>query len=70
VAIARQRGESSGSRRLISALDTTACTTAERANPRISAHRISQNMANAMLSACRSSWRTVLIPKAPLVARR
>src|SRR6266508_3872901 len=46
-----QRGESSGSSRLISLLETTACTAPDRAKPRISAHRISQNIANASPSA-------------------
>jgi hypothetical protein len=50
-AIAKVRGESSGSSRLISFLETTACTTADRVNPRMSAHRISQNIANAIESA-------------------
>jgi hypothetical protein len=45
------RGESSGSSRLISPLDTTACTIPDSAKPRMSAHRISQNMANARLRA-------------------
>jgi hypothetical protein len=46
-------GESSGSSRLISDLETTAWTTAERANPGISPHKISQNMVKAMCSAVR-----------------
>jgi hypothetical protein len=46
-----ERGESSGSSRLISPLDTTACTTPDSAKPRISAHRISPNIANARLRA-------------------
>jgi hypothetical protein len=46
-----ERGESSGSSRLISPLDTTACTTPESAKPRIKAQRISQNMAKARLRA-------------------
>jgi hypothetical protein len=50
-AMASERGESSGSSRLISPLDTTAWTTPESAKPRMSAQRISQNMANARLSA-------------------
>src|SRR5205085_2100030 len=41
VATASERGESSGSRRRIAPFDTTACTTPESANPRISAQRIS-----------------------------
>ena len=50
-AIASVRGESSGSSRLISRLETTACTTPESAKPRISAHRISQNIPKANESA-------------------
>src|SRR6266536_3823751 len=46
-----ERGESSGSSRLISLLETTACTAPVRAKPRISAHRVSQNIANASPSA-------------------
>jgi hypothetical protein len=41
-------GESSGKRRVISAFETTACTTAERAKPKIRAHRISQAIPKAM----------------------
>jgi hypothetical protein len=51
VAMASERGESSGNSRLISRLDTTACTAPDRTKPRISAHRISQNIANARLRA-------------------
>src|SRR5215211_4862576 len=50
-AIASDLGESSGSRRLISPLEITACTTADRANPRTSAHRTSQVIAKAKSSA-------------------
>src|SRR5919197_2254577 len=57
-AIPSDRGESSGSRRRISAFDTTACTAPESAKPRISAHRISQNIPNANESACQSSCQT------------
>ncbi len=46
-----ERGESSGSSRRISPFETTACTAPESAKPRISAHRISQNIPNAKLSA-------------------
>jgi hypothetical protein len=65
--LARQseRGEASGSSRLISPLDTTACTTPERPKPRISAHRISQNIANARLRACPSPPSTSLMPTPP-----
>src|SRR5438093_13138788 len=47
----RERGESSGSRRVISRLETTACTAPESAKPRISAQRISQVMPKAKLRA-------------------
>src|SRR5262252_2345674 len=43
-----ERGEESGSRRLISPFVTTAWTTPDRAKPRISAHRISQPIAKAI----------------------
>jgi hypothetical protein len=52
-AMAIERAESSGRSRRISRFETTACTTAERKKPRISAHRISQNIPNAKLSASR-----------------
>src|ERR671930_572498 len=63
--LARQseRGESSGSSRLISALETTACTAPDSAKPRTSAHRISQHMANARPSAWPAAPSTV-----PMVA--
>src|SRR5437899_12706637 len=51
VAIARVFGESSGNNRLISDFETTACTTADKPKPRMSGHKISQNMANAIHSA-------------------
>src|SRR6185437_11302697 len=51
VAITSERAESSGSSRRISPLATTACTAAESAKPRISAHRISQNIPKAKESA-------------------
>src|SRR5919197_810535 len=59
--LARQseRGESSGSSRLISALETTACTAPDSAKPRTSAHRISQHMANARPSAWPAAPSTV-----------
>src|SRR5437016_4208447 len=41
----------------ISPLDTTDCTIAEKPNPIISAHRISQNMANDMFKACNTEVR-------------
>jgi hypothetical protein len=50
-AVAIERGRSCGRSRAISRWETTACTTAESAKPRISGHRISHPMANAMLSA-------------------
>src|SRR6266705_1946137 len=46
-AISSVRGESSGRSRLISDFETTAWTIADNPNPRTSAHRISQNIANA-----------------------
>src|SRR6202011_1639313 len=48
MASAMVRGRSSGSKRLISSWETTACTTAERPKPRINAHKISQPIAKAM----------------------
>jgi hypothetical protein len=51
VAIARVFGESSGNSRLISDFDTTACTTPDKPKPRMSGHKISQNIANAIQSA-------------------
>ncbi len=54
-AMARDRGESSGSRRVISDFDTTACTAPDRANPRTSAHRISHVIPPVKLSASRIS---------------
>src|SRR5215218_10322548 len=65
VAMASEWGESSGSRRLISRLDTTACTAPDKAKPRMSAHRISQNMANARLRAWPSPPSKVLIATPP-----
>src|SRR5919198_771303 len=50
-ATASVRAESSGMRRRISAFDTSAWTAAESAKPRISAHRISQNIPKANESA-------------------
>ena len=47
----RERRESSGSSRVISDLETTACTMPDRVNPRMSAQSTSQNMAKAKLSA-------------------
>jgi hypothetical protein len=58
-------GESSGSSRLISRFDTTACTAPDRAKPRMSAHRISQNIANARLRACPSPPSKVLMSSLP-----
>src|SRR3954469_25564790 len=45
-------GLSSGSSRDISSFETTACTTAERKNPRIRAHRISQAIVAAIIREC------------------
>src|SRR5438105_13633547 len=50
--MASVRGESSGSSRVISPLETTAWTTPERAKPRTSAHKISHVIPKAMLRAC------------------
>src|SRR5438874_3738613 len=44
-------GESFGKSRVISLLETTACTTADKPKPRMRGHKISQNMANAIHSA-------------------
>jgi hypothetical protein len=49
-AIASDLGASSGSNRPISPLETTACTTADSANPRTRAHRISHVIENAKSS--------------------
>ena len=46
------RGESSGSRRLISSFDTTAWTTADKKKPRMRAHKSSQAMLSVMRTAC------------------
>jgi hypothetical protein len=53
VATASDRGESSGKRRLSWVFETTTCTTAERANPRIRAQRISQVIAKEIDNVCR-----------------
>src|SRR6266508_1205381 len=66
VARRTDRGESSGSSRLISPLETTACTAPDSAKPRISAHRISQSIANARPSACPIGASTVLTPPRPV----
>src|SRR3989442_1319325 len=50
-AIISVRGESSGRSRLISDFETTAWTIADNPKPRTSAHRISQDIANAKLIA-------------------
>ena len=50
-AITIERGEESGSSRLISPFVTTACTTPDRAKPRTSAHRISHPIVSAIDSA-------------------
>jgi hypothetical protein len=52
VALRSDFAERSGRRRVISLLETAAWTIPERANPRIRAHRISQNMEKLRLSAC------------------
>ena len=54
-AIPSERGESSGRSLRISPFETTACTAPESANPRISAHKTSQNIPNANESASSSS---------------
>ncbi len=55
---ANPTGESSGISRRISPLETTAWTAPERAKPRMSAQRISQNIPKAKLRASPSSART------------
>jgi hypothetical protein len=50
-AVARVRGRSSPSNRTIVDFRTTACTTADSANPRINAQRISQVIDPASASA-------------------
>src|SRR6266480_2581333 len=44
-------GESFGNRFVISLFETTACTTADKPKPRISGHKISQHMDNAIQRA-------------------
>src|SRR5882757_2147148 len=60
MAVAIDRARSSGRSLTISSCDTTACTTADRANPSISGHRISHPMAKAMLSACQRAPTIIL----------
>src|SRR6266498_3631224 len=67
-AIVRERGESSGSSRPISALETTAWTAPEIAKPRISAHRISHAMAAARLSAWPTASTTITCVLRPVGA--
>ena len=50
-ATASVRGESSGRSRPMRSFGTTACTTADSVNPRMSAQRISQVIANVIESA-------------------
>src|SRR5207253_11098922 len=50
------RGESPGRRRLISDFETTACTTAEIANPRMSAQPLSQVIAAARPNASATAF--------------
>src|SRR6058998_768344 len=57
-AIISVRGESSGRSRLISDFETTAWTIADNPKPRTSAHRISQNIANAKPRAAPSAVST------------
>ena len=54
-AVPIERGWSSGSSWLICCFETTACTPAERAKPRISGHRISHPIAIAIPSARRTA---------------
>src|SRR5260370_39718157 len=49
--MASDLGESFGNNRVISLLETTACTTADKPKPRMSGHKISHSMANAIQSA-------------------
>jgi hypothetical protein len=66
-----ERGESSGSSRLISPLDTTACTIPDSAKPRMSAQRISQNIPKAKLSASsKASNRSAMISSSGTERRR
>src|SRR5207245_2225727 len=62
VATARLCGESSGSKRRSSRLETTAWTTPDSANPRMSAHRTSHVMPRAKLAARHSSCPTATAP--------
>src|SRR6266540_6855417 len=56
--MSRLLGESSGISRVISSLRTTACTTADRKNPRISAQVISHVIDPAAARACPSAARS------------
>jgi hypothetical protein len=62
-ATASERGESSGSRRVISRFDTTACTAPDKANPRISGHRMTHVIPAATDSACPTA--SIIVPLYP-----
>jgi len=51
-----ERGESSGRSLVICDLVTTACTAADKAKPRISAHKISQAIPNARERASKKAF--------------
>src|SRR5438128_9568121 len=59
--MASDLGESFGNNFVISLFETTACTTADKLKPRISGHKISQNMANAIQSAWPRAVKTSMI---------
>ena len=62
------RGESLPSNRITVARRTTACTTADSTNPRISAQRISHVIAPAIASACQNQPTTPSCPPDPVPA--
>ncbi|GAB4721795.1 hypothetical protein MOKP126_13310 [Mycobacterium avium subsp. hominissuis] len=59
------RGRASPIRATMVVRRTTACTTADRANPRISAHRISQVIDPATARACPTADNTVVMAIPP-----
>src|SRR5207237_9740777 len=60
-AMASDFGESFGNNLVISLFETTACTTADNPKPRISGHKISQNIANAIHRAWPRAVKTSMI---------
>src|SRR6266403_805961 len=60
-AMASDFGESSGNNLVISLLETTACTAADKPKPRMSGHKISHSMANAIQSAWPRAVTTIIV---------